>query len=215
MHWKLFTPSQGISPPGVDIMAHRQGCGVSEIQAIPTPAWKYQLLLRHRLRFDSQPNKSCSILKRQYGVAISILIASKGVIRQYNTLSHQLQMQTAVIVADSFECSQYDSPWTCYRMITIDMKLYPITLSDGSLSLNDALSATLLFFVLFNVFGRVHNRSSKIILCCLVLTRDSGTESELLKFCRFQLRIQQNGRTRSTPAPVSTPQSCKHAFLPF
>ena len=52
--------------------------------------------------------------------------------------------------------------------------------------------ATLLFFLSFNVFGRAHSRSSKIIACCLLqmLACDSVPESESAKFCRLQLRLR-------------------------
>ena len=75
--------------------------------------------------------------------------------------------------------------------------LYP--LSDGILSLNDAsTTVTLLLFLSFNVFGRFHNRLSKIIVYCRVLTCDSGTESESAKFYRLQLRLRLQPK-RSTP----------------
>ena len=57
---------------------------------------------------------------------------------------------------------------------------------------------TLLFFLSFNLFVRVYNRSSKIIVCCRMLACDSGPESESAKFYRLQLRIRLQSK-RSTP----------------
>ena len=57
-------------------------------------------------------------------------------------------------------------------------------------------SATILFLLSFNVFGRACNLTSKIIVSWWVLTCDSGSESEPARFDRFQLRLM---RKRSTP----------------
>ena len=54
------------------------------------------------------------------------------------------------------------------------------------------------FFLSFNVFGRVHNRPSKIIFCRRVLVCDSGPESESVKFYRLQLQLRLQPK-RSTP----------------
>ena len=117
-------------------------------------------------------------------------------------------MQPTVVIADSFECGLYDSVLIychCCITITMTLKLYPMpfirwnsitkSLFNFIYSLHPAI---LLFFLSFNVFGRAHNRSSKIIVCCRVLTCDSGPELESAYFCRLQLRLPLQTK-RSTP----------------
>ena len=64
------------------------------------------------------------------------------------------------------------------------------------MTLNVICTQLLSFLPVFQCFRRVHNRSSKIIVCCRVLACDSGRESESAKFYRFQLRLKPE---RSTP----------------
>ena len=47
----------------------------------------------------------------------------------------------------------------------------------------------------FSVFGRVHNRSSKITVCCRLLAFGSGPELESAKFFRLQLLLQLQQKT--------------------
>ena len=69
--------------------------------------------------------------------------------------------------------------------------IFPIPLIRRHTITNDAsTTVTLLHFLSFNVLGRVHNHLSKIIVCCRVLTFDSGPESESAKFYRLQLRLR-------------------------
>ena len=63
-------------------------------------------------------------------------------------------------------------------------------------------TATITFFLSFNVLGRMHNRSSAIIVSFRVLASQSDfSESS------FDFDSNQNGRLRLTPPPVSTPTS--------
>ena len=129
-------------------------------------------------------------------------------------------MQPAAVIADSFECGRYDSVRTyCHSHMAVAMtiKLSPIsfivwnspkTVSDTvyrmkfyhkKMTLKMHLhTISLLFFPYFNVFGRVHNRSSEIIVCCRVLTCDSGSESESARSYRLQLRLRLQPKL-STP----------------
>ena len=68
-------------------------------------------------------------------------------------------------------------------------------------------TVTLLSFLSFNVFGRMHNRVSKVIVCCRVLACDSGPGWELANFTdsSSDSDSSQNGLIRPTPTPVSTP----------
>ena len=52
------------------------------------------------------------------------------------------------------------------------------------------ITATLLFFLSFTIFRRVHNRSSRIVVYCRVLTCDSEPESGSAKFYWLQLRLR-------------------------
>ena len=68
----------------------------------------------------------------QYGVAVflnSNLAASKQVILRYSSRSRLLRIQLAVVIADLFECSRYDSPSAYFHSHTmIAMVLFSDTL---------------------------------------------------------------------------------------
>ena len=51
-------------------------------------------------------------------------------------------------------------------------------------------TVTLLFFLSFNVFGTMDNRSAESVVCRRLVSFDSGSESESAKFHRLQLRLR-------------------------
>ena len=123
-----------------------------------------------------------------------ILIASKRVMEQYSNRSRQLLMQPVVVIADSFERDWHDSD----NHTTIAMAFnYLCWLCQAKFYYKMALkrylhTATFLFFLSFNVLGRTHSRSSKIIVGYLMLACESWLESE-------------SAKCLPTPAPTPTP----------
>ena len=95
-------------------------------------------------------------------------------------------------------------------------KLISLTLIRRNSITNDALASSshchAPFFLSFNVFGRVHNRSSEIIVCCRLLTCDTGLES--VKFHRLQLPLRLQPK-RSTPTDSNSGLDSASAALPI
>ena len=72
----------------------------------------------------------------------------------------------------------------------------------------DLHTATLLFFLSFNVFATIHNCSAKISDCWRVVSCDSGPESGSANFTDstpVNSPSRQNGRLRPTATLASTP----------
>ena len=100
-----------------------------------------------------------------------------------------------------------------HKTITVTLKLSLMPFIRRNSVTNDALTLSVhchSIFLPFNVFGRVHSRSSKIIVCYRVLTCDSGSESA--KFYRLHLDFDSSRNDRipptSTPVSTPTPQPC-------
>ena len=72
-------------------------------------------------------------------------------------------------------------------------------------------TATVLFFLTFNVFETNPNRSAKIIARWIV-SCDSGPESESTKFYRLQLRLRLQAKW-STPTDSSSDLDSDSASL--
>ena len=67
--------------------------------------------------------------------------------------------------------------------------------SITKLHLNFIYILSLSCFPIYDDIGRMHSRSSKVIVCYWVLSCDSGPEPESAKFDRLQLRLQPKRST--------------------
>ena len=118
--------------------------------------------------------------------------------------------------------------WHSHTTIAMDPKLSYIHVTDRIPAVNDAIPLPLpplSFFLSLNAFGRVENRSDKIIVCWQWLRRKLITTQAMKSSPATAGRVgvvtdsgsgsdydsSQSCRHRPTPAPVSTPtpQPCQ------
>ena len=161
----------------------------------PTPLWL-------------RPSKTYSILKRALWCSHFLELHFHCIQTGDKAIQHPFAL-TADATGRAYRSSLWMwSVWQYLNLFSLsdndrdgrNVSLYQ--LPYDILSLNDtSTTANLLLFLsfnVFNVFGRVHNRFSKIIVCCRLLTCDSGPESESAKFYRLQLWLWLRPK-QSTP----------------
>ena len=114
-----------------------------------------------------------------------------------------------VLTADAAGCRYSRFLWTwpvwqilnCHTTISMALRLSPMLFIRRNSISNCLLffphTATLHVFISSNVFGRLYNRSSKIVVFCRVLACNSGPESESHKFYRLRLQPKPSTLTDS------------------